>query len=338
MIRTNTALVPRRSIISGSPHPQQFRHFLVHKNTVWAWARDFDRKENVGTFFGNMPWNRIADGVRWLVHEIRAICPEPEFGTRSVAIALVREGIAISRSSVRNILKEKKPKRPPEPILNTFLTDRKPNPILNPTSINKTWHFDLCTLELVFLRFYIATILDGFSRKILALSVYRDAPTSNQMLRLLKKTIAAFGKPKFLVTDHGTQFCGRFRKTVRRKLAIRPVRGRIRFGYFMNGKIERFFRSFRIWSRLLLFPRTMKGIQNRLDVYRDWYNTKRGLWLHGGRTPEDVWQGKEFAPPVAIREREPMKPAITVKRHRFRGDPGLPVIEIQVVRASSIAA
>ncbi|MFH1023880.1 MAG: hypothetical protein V1809_10900 [Planctomycetota bacterium] len=164
------------------------------------------------------------------------------------------------------------------------------------------------------------------------------APTSNQMLRLLKKAIIAFGKPKFLVTDHGTQFCGRFRKTVKRKLDIRPVRGRIRFGYFMNGKIERFFRSFRIWSRLVLFSRTMNGIQKRLDIYRDWYNIERGLWSHGGRTPEEVWQGKEISPPVAIRERDIVKPAITIIRHRFRGDPRLPVIEIQIVRASGIAA
>ncbi len=97
------------------------RCFVLHPNTLRDWLRRFDGRASVKDFFGKAtPFNKISDAARWLVHEIRALCPEREFGTRSIAMAIVRAGLKLSRSSVQRILREKKPERPkPEALVRT---------------------------------------------------------------------------------------------------------------------------------------------------------------------------------------------------------------------------
>ena len=38
-------------------------------------------------------WNQIDDVVRWAVHELQRLCPDPEFGTRAIARELVKVAI-----------------------------------------------------------------------------------------------------------------------------------------------------------------------------------------------------------------------------------------------------
>jgi hypothetical protein len=40
----------------------------------------------------------------------------------------------------------------------------------------------------------------------------------------------------------------------------------------MNGKVERFFRTLKMWLLATLKPRNLRALQRRLDNYRDWYN------------------------------------------------------------------
>lgn len=91
----------------------------------------------------------------------------------------------------------------------------EPHHILRPNEINRTWHLDMTTLEFFWIRFYVAVVVDGFSRKLLTLKVYTDAPTSAQMLNLVRQTFKSHGKPRFLVTDHGYQFRTWFKVAMR---------------------------------------------------------------------------------------------------------------------------
>ncbi|MFH1022676.1 MAG: DDE-type integrase/transposase/recombinase [Planctomycetota bacterium] len=209
--------------------------------------------------------------------------------------------------------------------------------ILNPRKINQTWHLDFTTLDFLWFRFCIAAVLDGFSRKLIALRVYPDAPTSAMMIRLLRNVILVHGTPKFLVTDHESQFRRRFKEAVG-EWGIVLVKGRVHFSYFMNGKVERFFRTFWIWGGRILPLLNEHAFQRKLDTYRDWYNTQRPQAGLGGRTPEGVWNGVLLSDPTPIRERDLVKPAIAIIRHRFRGDPRLPVLDITIQREERIAA
>ena len=83
--------------------------FVVHPNTIRNWQKAVEDKLRAERMLGHQPWNRIHDGVRRLVHEIRVAFPEPEFGTRTIARHIVRAGIRISRTSVRRVLQEEPP-------------------------------------------------------------------------------------------------------------------------------------------------------------------------------------------------------------------------------------
>jgi transposase InsO family protein len=305
----------------------------LHPNTVRQWLSQFEQSPDAPLFSGAAPFNKLSEAAAWLVHEIRALCPEPEFGTRQIAAQIVRAGIKLSRSSVQRILRKRKPPKPPAPAkVEQESEPAIPHHILRPTKSNRTWHLDLATIEFCWLRFYVAALMDGYSRKLLALRVYRDAPTTANMLVLVRGAIRRFGKPRFLVTDGGSQFRSRFRNALK---PVDVVKGRRDRRCQFNGKAERFFKSFRIWQRVTLFAWRIPSIQRKLDIYREWYNAARPIFGLGCRTPDELWADADgpIHAALPIRETDPLKPALDVHRIAYRGDPNLIQLDIQIVRS-----
>jgi hypothetical protein len=79
-------------------------------------------------------------------------------------------------------------------------------------------------------------------------------------------------------------------------------------------------------------------IQRKLDIFREWYNTERPMWLHGARTLEEVWMGIALPQPAPLLERNPIKPAIIIERVHYRGDFHLPTLAIQIIDSVEIVA
>jgi len=204
----------------------------------------------------------------------------------------------------------------------------KPHHLLTPKRINRVWHLDLLSLQVLRLRFTVAVVLDGFSRRLLCLRVNRYTPRARDMVALVRRVARRFGKPRFVLTDHGTQFRRQFRSAMK-QMGIIPVQARVRAPY-LNGKIERAFRTFRIWWRLVLTGLTDKGIQRRLDDFGTWLNEHRPHSALHGRTPREAWEGYVLPEPVSIRARDRLGPQIEIRRRHYHGDPRLPVIEISV--------
>jgi transposase InsO family protein len=98
-------------------------------------------------------------------------------------------------------------------------------------------------LRLTGRRFHVAALIDGFSRKLLALKVFARTLTWAMMRALVGKAVRSYGAPRFLVTDHGCQFRYRFRQSIM-KLGTALVKGPVR-SFRFNGKAERFFRTFK---------------------------------------------------------------------------------------------
>ena len=308
--------------------------FVVHPNTLRAWIKAVEGKGRPSLLDGAVVWNRVDDAVRWTAREIRRLCPGPEFGTRTIARHLLRAGIQISRSTVQRLLREpevEKPPRKPRPPMEKPV-GIKPDRLLTPRKPNQVWHSDITQFRILWFTFYIAAILDGFSRKLLALKVYARTPCARNMAALVRGAAAKHGSPRYLVTDNGGQFRKRFGKAMR-KCKIRQVRTRVR-APFLNGKIERFFRTFKLWQRLTLMAATASGIQRRLDSFVTWYNTARTHSALGIRTPEEAYCGKALPKPVAYRTRDGPNIQIQIARGKYRGDPRLPIVDIQVRKAA----
>jgi len=304
------------------------KNFVLHRNTIRAWISSAGGKGRPSLLNGAVVWNRIDDAVRWAVHELRRLCPEPEFGTRSIARQMLRASIQISRSTVQRVLREPEPTRPHRPAKPAMALPlgKEPCHLLAPKWINRVWHIDLLSLQVLWLRFSVAAILDGFSRRLLCLRVYRGTPRARDMAALVRRAAKEFGKPRFVITDHGTQFRQQFR-TAMKKTGIIPVQARIRAPY-LNGKLERAFRTFRIWWCLVLTGLTQRGIQRRLDQFGAWFNEHREHSALHGRTPQEAWEGRVLPEPVPIRARDQLEPQIEIGRKHYRDDPRLPVLDI----------
>ena len=90
------------------------------------------------------------------------------------------------------------------------------------------------------------------------------------------------GRFRFIITDHGGQFTETFTKMLKRS-GITVVKGKVRQPSF-NGKVERPFRTLRLWLRVAVLPVGIAAQQRRLDRYRTWYNEHRPHAALGGRT------------------------------------------------------
>ena len=310
------------------------KHFVLHRKTIRTWITAADVKGPQSLLDRAVVWNRIDEAVRWAVHELRRLCPEPEFGARSIARQVLRASVQISRSTVQRVLREPKPFRPRRPARPAMALPlgKKPHHLLTPKRINRVWHIDLLSLKILWFRFTVAAILDGFSRRLLCLRVYRRTPRSRDMAALMRRVTKQFGTPRFVITDHGTQFRRQFRFAMKKR-GIIPVQARVRAPY-LNGKIERTFRTFRVWWRLVLTGLTEKGIQRRLDDFCIWFNEHRPHSTLHGRTPHEAWEGHRLPEPVPIRARDRLQPQIEIHRGHYHGDPRLPVIEISVRRVA----
>lgn len=309
-------------------------HFVLHRNTIRAWIRAAEGRSRPSLLDGAVVWNRIDDAVRWAVHELRRLCPEPELGSRSIARQVVRASVQISRSTVQRVLREPKPPRPGRPARPAMAlpAGKEPYHLLRPKWVNRVWHIDLLSVQVLWLRFSVAVILDGFSRRLLCLRVYNRTPRARQVAAMVRGMVKEFGKPRFVITDHGTQFRRQFR-TAMKKAGIISVQARVRAPY-LNGKIERAFRTFRTWWRLVLTGLMQRGIQRRLDDFGDWFNKHRPHSALHGLTPREAWEGRRLPEPVPVRAREQLEPQIEICRRHHRGDPRLPVVEISVKLAA----
>ena len=185
-------------------------------------------------------------------------------------------------------------------------------------------------LRILWFRFTIAALLDGYSRKLLRLKVFTGIPTTADMLRLVRSASKSFRQPRFIITDDGGQFMGTFMVKLE-QIGITVVQGKVRQPSF-NGKVERFFRTLRSWLRIAVLPISVLLLQRRLDRYKSWYNEHRPHASICGRTPNEAWEGIELAVSIPIRAADPDEIVVCVDRHSYRDDPTFPIVKIRVDR------
>lgn len=247
----------------------------IPKRTFYNWLEKFKSLNTVENL-SRAPHAtcRISAGVVNKILTIRKMTNRNEYAITSY---LGRQGIPISHTSVYRILKKNN--------LITPLTKPRQQRTFKRFSrkrSNSLWQTDLT----VFGSRYMAAFLDDHSRLLTGIDFIPKA-TTDSVLSIFQHAIDKFGKPRQILTDHGTQyydvhggisdftgFCN--------KNKIKHIMGSIGHPQ-TTGKIERFFQTFK--KEYLVF--------NSLDEFVDYYNNRR---LHGGigyLTPAEVYYGKK---------------------------------------------
>lgn len=322
----------RMAWLNGWSVKEISRRIVIGKAAVWRWLSAWHGRDDPGVLFGRPAWNKLSDAVRDLIQDCRLDFPETEIGTRTIASQIAKAGIALSRATVQRVLRDpprKAAKAAKKRSDGTGLpAGAKAFHILDPKSANRTWHLDFTVIRCWLFKFYIAALLDGHSRKLLSLRLFGRAPTTEDMLSIMSRAIADFGKPRFVVTDHGGQFQRRFRRSLKRR-GIACISGKVRSCKF-NGKVERFFRTLKLWQRLAALFIGTRSIQKRLDGFRAWYNTGRCHQAIDGLTPDERWTGTMRAAPKRYLVRDAVRPRFHVIRRNHSSDPNLPVFDIRI--------
>jgi len=208
---------------------------------------------------------------------------------------------------------------------------------MNPMSPHAVWHIDITELRVLWCRFEVAAVLDGYSRKLLALRVFHRRPMSADMIRLIGRCIRCEGRsPRFIISDHGAQFRKQFGSACE-QWGIRHVRGKVGV-WQLNAKIERFFRTLKAWQRMAWIVPNRRSVQRRLDAFRVWYNERRPHAAHELFTPNEAASLCSTHEPITLRQKGEVEPTIRVTRQSVRGDPRLFYLDIDVRLKQKFAA
>ena len=203
------------------------------------------------------------------------------YGACHIEQILKRRGFAISHRQIEKVLvrngmvkpnpKKQRPRK--------WVRYELPNP-------NDLWHTDWSHDP--FTGRNLSVYIDDRTRLITSFSVFKGASTENS-LALLYSGIAEYGKPKAVMTDHGSQYYGthpnskqenhKFRATLN-VLGIKHSLARVNRPQ-TNGKVERFFRTYKEEYITETFSSLSEFIKH--------YNEKRlHMSLHY-KTPKEVW-------------------------------------------------
>ncbi len=276
---------------------QTLREIGLARSTFYAWYNRYleggpealqDRKPR-----RRAVWNRISDRVREQVIDTALV--HTELSPRELACRMTdREGEFLSESSVYRILKAADLIESPAYIL-MQAGDRFQHPTRRR---NELWQTDFTYLPVVgWGWYYLSTVLDDYSRKILAWTL---GPTMrvDDVTETLDLARAATGidrvrvehKPR-LLSDNGPCYVAKDLGAYLKEHEIGHTRGRP-YHPMTQGKIERWHRSMKNVVRLENHYSPWE-LERAIARFVDYYNHERVHEAIGNVTPDDMYHGRQ---------------------------------------------
>lgn len=278
---------------------QTARRFQVTEPTIASWLTRLEEQGPAALVRTPVPVNKFPQFVGYLVRRFKILCPE--LGKRKLAAMLARAGLHLGATTVARLWKA----IPAQPTgTEQAPHDQAPRSIVA-RQPHDVWHVDLTVVptgggfwvpwlpwslpQRLPFGWWVAAIVDGYSRKVLGLRCFADQPSSYLIQTFLARTMHDVGaRPRNLITDRGRQFdCREFRSWCRRRKI------RVRYGAVgRHGSIavvERFIRTLKEYLRTLpVVPLEHQAMTRELRLFGEWFNEHRPHKTLGGRTPQEV--------------------------------------------------
>ena len=258
-------------------------------------------------------WNRIPDDVRDQIVDLAL--EEPELSPRELAVRFTdTNGYFVSEASVYRLLKARDLITSPAYVVIKAadeFTDKT-------TAPNQLWQTDFTYFKIVgWGWFYLSTILDDYSRYIIAWKLCTTMRASD-VTETLALALEASGcnsaevvhKPR-LLTDNGSSYIASDLAEWLQGQGMDHVRG-APYHPQTQGKIERWHQTLK--NRILLENYYLPGdLENQIEAFVDYYNNRRYHESIGNVTPADAYYGRATA---IIRKREKIK-KLTIQNRRL---------------------
>jgi putative transposase len=317
---------------------QTAEHFLVTPLTIASWTKRLDEDGADALVQVPEPVNRFPDFVGYLVRRLKVLCPM--MGKARIANVLCRAGLHLGSTTVRRMLRETEKPKPPSSVRSRkgrVVTARRPNNVwfcdltTVPTSLGFWVPWPPLALPPIWpFCWWIAVIVDHFSRRVMGVTVFTKEPTSKAIRNFIDRAISAAGEaPNHLISDRGTQFTDNgFPRWCRRR------RIQHRFGavgkYGSVAVIERLMRTLKAeCTRQLVFvPFRRASFVRELTLWSSWHNAERPHETLGARTPDEIYFHRRPAcgsPRFEPRTRWPRGAPCAGPHALIRGRPGVRV-------------
>ena len=275
---------------------QTLEELGVPRSSFYRWYRNFQEAGIEG--LKNKPpqdkrfWNRIPGSVMEQVVELALA--HPEQSSRQLAWQFTdQEGYFISESSVYRILKGydllENPAFEIIPVKEKFEKPTK--------RVNEMWQTDFTQFKIVgWGWYYLSTVLDDFSRYILAWKLTTTMNTQDVQdtleVALMKagiESVRVRHRPR-LLSDNGPCYISKDLKSYLEEWQMQHIRS-APYHPMTQGKIERYHRSMKnvVMLRNYYYP---WELEQALEGFVEYYNHVRYHEALDNLTPADVYAGK----------------------------------------------
>ena len=289
----------------------------IPKTTFYRWYDRYlafgevgleDRNSNPGQV-----WNRIPDDVRDEIIDLAL--EETELSPRELAVRFTdTKGYFVSEASVYRLLKSQDLITSP-----AFIVVKADDEFRDKTTApNQLWQTDFTYLKVIgWGWFYLSTILDDYSRYIIAWKLCTNMKAED-VTDTLKLALQASGcdkahvihKPK-LLSDNGSSYISGDLAEWLEGQKIDHVRG-APYHPQTQGKIERWHQTLK--NRISLENYYLPGdLENQVGAFIDHYNNHRYHESLNNVTPADAYYGRA----TAIIERRKKIKKLTIQKRRL---------------------
>jgi transposase InsO family protein len=285
----------------GWSTPQAADAFLLNDQTVSSWLRRIDEQGENALIRLQKPVNKFPDFVHFIVRQLKLFFPD--MGRDRIACILARAGLHLGATTVARMLKKDKPPAKDAmklevPAPSRVVTAKYPNHVYHvdltvvPTKAGfwVPW-FPFCFLQVWPFCWWVAVVVDHYSRLVVGFAVFPKDPTSIEIRNFLGRVFHNAGQaPKYIISDkHRIFFNDDYKRWCRRK-KISPRYGAVG----KHGSIaivERFIRSLKTeCTRRLFVPIRLQEMRDELSFYTTWFNDYRPHSALDGKTPREVYQ------------------------------------------------
>ena len=181
-------------------------------------------------------------------------------------------------------------------------------------------------------QFYLGTILDLYSRDVLAWGLFARQPSTEQVTPLFDEAVSRHGNPNHFVSDRGGQFLGEAFEAALADGGVDHRRGAVG----QHGSIAIIERLWRTAKECLdlktVRPNVPALLRERIAVVLEYYRTKRPHTALGNATPAETYRGEPSRAATATPaprgwrgEASPPPPFLI--RHAFPMDRRLPYLQ-----------
>ena len=274
----------------------------VPKSTYYRWrARELKVEQECPTDTTRVPWNKLSPPEEAAV--LAAARESPEWSSRQLATWITDHlSLSVGESTVYRLLKKEGLIKPPEmQLLAGKEYQRKTG------APHQMWATDASYFRVTgWGYYYMVTVMDDYSRSILAWKLQRDMTTDSliQVVQLAVDRTSMTEVPledrTRLLSDNGSGYVSRAFRDYLNLVGIRHILA-APYHPQTNGKLERYHQS--IKHEVNQVPYEVPGdLEVATLGFVDYYNNRRYHKAPGNVTPDDVLHGRREG--ILIRRRE----------------------------------